>query len=179
MLYRTRSSRTSLLVAFLVLLAVVGPAAVGGRAQEKVELRFLSWTGAAEEPQFEEMLNEFTESHPNIEFSSDTVAGTGAATYPDVLRTGMAGGDPPDLFYMWGGSIAAPFVEADQVLPLDSYYQQYGWESRLVPWAAEAMKVNGVRYGVPKSTRGMGFWFRTDIFAQHELAIPQTYAELE
>jgi raffinose/stachyose/melibiose transport system substrate-binding protein len=149
------------------------------RAQEPVELRFLSWTAANQEQQFNEMLAEFTAAHPNITISSETVAGTGAATYPDVLRTGIAGGDPPDLFYMWGGSIAAPFIEADQVLPLDTYYEEYGWAERLVPWAAEAMQVDGVYYGVPKATRGMGFWYRKDIFEQHGIEIPQSYEELE
>jgi raffinose/stachyose/melibiose transport system substrate-binding protein len=177
---RTKSFRTTTLVVVALALSVLSTAATAaGRAQEEVELRFLSWTGQTQEPEFEAMLEEFTASHPNITFSSETVAGTGAATYPDVLRTGMAGGDPPDLFYMWGGSIAAPFVESGQVLPLDTYYQQYNWEPRLVPWAAEAMKVDGVRYGVPKATRGMGFWYRVDIFQQNEIAIPTTYAELE
>lgn len=177
---RTLPFKTTLLVVLTLALSVVSSAvAVAGRAQENVELRFLSWTGSNQEPEFEAMLEEFTASHPNITISSETVAGTGAATYPDVLRTGMAGGDPPDLFYMWGGSIAAPFVEADQVLPLDGYYAQYDWTPRLVPWAAEAMKVDGVPYGVPKATRGMGFWYRVDLFQENEIAIPTTYAELE
>ncbi|MDP9363049.1 MAG: extracellular solute-binding protein [Chloroflexota bacterium] len=179
---QAKKTRATLLLVLALLVGVAGPAAMAAsarEAQETVELRFLSWTGAEAEPEFLAMLEEFTASHPNIEISSETVAGTGAATYPDVLRTGMAGGEPPDLFYMWGGSVAAPFIESGQVLPLDGYYQQYGWEPRLVPWAAEAMKVEGVPYGVPKATRGMGFWYRTDIFAQNEIAVPTTYAELE
>jgi raffinose/stachyose/melibiose transport system substrate-binding protein len=178
----TRQSRR---VVFFLLLALLvsgfGSVLATGlvRAQEPVELRFLSWTAANQEQQFNEMLAEFTAAHPNITISSETVAGTGAATYPDVLRTGIAGGDPPDLFYMWGGSIAAPFIEADQVLPLDTYYEEYGWAERLVPWAAEAMQVDGVYYGVPKATRGMGFWYRKDIFEQHGIEIPQSYEELE
>ncbi len=159
----TRQSRRVILVLMLALLVSgIGPILTAGlvEAQEPVQLRFLSWTAANQEQQFNEMLAEFTAAHPDITITSETVAGTGAATYPDVLRTGIAGGDPPDLFYMWGGSIAAPFIEADQVLPLDPYYEEYGWAERLVPWAAEAMQVDGVYYGVPKSTRGMGFWYR-------------------
>lgn len=158
-------------------MAVSRTALVGGA--QAANLRFLSWTGATEEPQFEAMLAEFTAAHPDITINSETVAGTGAATYPDVLRTSIAGGDPPDLFYMWGGSIAAPFIEADQVLPLDDYYAEYGWAERLVPWAVEAMKADGVYYGVPKATRGMGFWYRKDIFEQNGIEIPTTYDELE
>jgi len=180
----TKQSRRSMLFLFLslaLLVSGVGSALTMGlvRAQEPVNLRFLSWTAANQEQGFNEMLAEFTAAHPEITISSETVAGTGAATYPDVLRTGIAGGDPPDLFYMWGGSVAAPFIEADQVLPLDTYYEEYGWAERLVPWAAEAMQSDGVYYGVPKATRGMGFWYRTDIFAENGIEIPQTYAELE
>lgn len=178
---QTRWYRATLPLVLALTIGAVGAAAATSApaAQEEVELRFLSWTGADEEPQFEAMLEEFSASHPNIVISSETVAGTGAATYPDVLKTGMAGGEPPDLFYMWGGSVAAPFIEAGQVLPLGDYYAQYGWAERLVPWAAEAMVVDGVPYGVPKATRGMGFWFRKDIFAEHELTPPTTFAELE
>lgn len=175
-------SRAGLVMAIALLITAAGSGmsrTSAGGAQEPVNLRFLSWTAAAEVPGFEAMLAAFTESHPHITISSETVAGTGAATYPDVLRTGIAGGDPPDLFYMWGGSIALPFIQADQVLPLDPYYEQYGWAERLVPWAADAMQVDGVAYGVPKATRGMGFWYRTDIFAANGIELPQNYAELE
>jgi raffinose/stachyose/melibiose transport system substrate-binding protein len=154
-------------------------AATPGLAQDAAELRFFNWTGANAEPEFEAMLAEFTEANPTIRITSETVAGSGAAIYPDVLRTSIAGGDPPDLFYMWGGSIAAPFVEADQVLPLDDYYAEYNWAERLVPWAVEAMQVDGTYFGVPKATRGMGFWYRKDIFEQNGIEIPQTYADLE
>jgi len=30
----------------------------------------------------------------------ETVAGSGAAVYPGVLRTSMAAGDPPDVYFM-------------------------------------------------------------------------------
>ncbi len=177
----THSRRLILFLTLALLVSGFGSALTTGlvRAQEPVQLRFLSWTAANQEQQFNEMLAEFTAAHPDITVTSETVAGTGAATYPDVLRTSIAGGDPPDLFYMWGGSIAAPFIEADQVLPLDPYYEEYGWAERLVPWAAEAMQVDGVYYGVPKSTRGMGFWYRKDLFEQNGIEIPQTYEELE
>ena len=79
---------------------------------------------------------EYQDTHPGIEISHETVAGTGAATYPDVIRTGMAGGYPPDLFFMWGGSLAAPFIDAGGILPLDDKYQQRGWDKLFFPWVS-------------------------------------------
>ena len=50
------------------------------------------------------------DSHPGITVTHESVSGTGAATYPDVIKTGMAAGSPPDLFFNWGGSLSAPLL---------------------------------------------------------------------
>jgi raffinose/stachyose/melibiose transport system substrate-binding protein len=159
--------------------AVPGRGAAAAAQDELIELRLLTWVGAQNEPRYLAMLEDFEASHPNISISFESVPGTGAATYPDVLRTGIASGDPPDIFFMWGGSIAAPFIESGQVLPLDHFYEQYNWKERLIPWVVEDLTVDGTIYGVPMAARGMTFWYRTDIFEKYGLEVPETYAELE
>lgn len=70
---------------------------------------------------------EFEKQHPKYDIEPETVAGSWAAVYPDVLRTSMASGDPADVFFMWGGSIAQPFINADQVRELSADYEKFGW----------------------------------------------------
>lgn len=148
-------------------------------AQDKVDLRFFTNFDAARVKLWDPILEEFHASHPNITVKLETVAGSGAAIYPDVLRTSMAAGDPPDVYFMWGGEISGPFVDAGQVLPLEPYYEKYGWKDRFPEWTIDRVTRNDGIYGVPYNARGMGFWYRKDIFAQHGVEIPKSYAEME
>ena len=148
-------------------------------AQDKVELRFFTNFDGARVKLWEPILADFHAAHPDITVKLETVAGSGAAIYPDVLRTSMAAGDPPDVYFMWGGEISGPFVDAGQVLELTPYYEQYGWKDRFPAWTVERVTRNGGVYGVPYNARGMGFWYRTDIFDEHGLSIPESYDELE
>ena len=156
-----------------------GTAGGGSTSGEVVHLRFMTWLDASGKALMDQAIKEFEQQHPNIQITQETVAGTGAATYPDVLKTGMAGGNPPDMFFMWGGSLAAPFIDANQVIRMEQYYKRYGWDKVLIPHAVQAIKRKGALYGVPIHYQGMGFWYRKDIFQKHGLQPPKTYQELE
>jgi raffinose/stachyose/melibiose transport system substrate-binding protein len=155
-------------------LAVATPAV----AQETT-LRWFTIFDANYVKLFEPVIAAYEAENPGIKIEMETVAGSGAAVYPDVLRTSMASGDPPDLFFMWGGSIAQPFIDADQVRPLNEAYEQYGWTERYAPWIIDRLSQNGVLYGVPFRARGMAIWYRKDMFEEHGLSVPATYEELE
>lgn len=156
-------------------LLAAGPAP----AQDKVSLRFFTNFDAPTQKLWGPILDQYAKEHPGTQVKMETVAGSGAAVYPDVLRTSIAAGDPPDVFFMWGGEIAGPFIDAKQVRELTPYYQKYGWKDRFPPWVLERISRNNGTYGVPYNARGMSFWYRTDIFKKHSLAEPKTYAELE
>jgi raffinose/stachyose/melibiose transport system substrate-binding protein len=96
-----------------------------------------------------------------------------------VLKTAIASGNPPDFFFMWGGEIAGPFIDAGQVLDLTGYYDQYGWADRFGPWTVDRITRNGKLYGVPYNARGMGFWYKKDLFEQYGLEVPTTFAQQE
>jgi raffinose/stachyose/melibiose transport system substrate-binding protein len=142
-------------------------------------LRFFTIFDAPTTEQWEPIFRAYMDANPDIRIAHETVAGSGAAIYPDVLRTSIAAGDPPDVFFMWGGEIAGPFIDAGQVLELSEYYEQYGWSDVVAPWTIDRITRNEGLYGVPFRARGMGFWYRTDIFAEHGLSEPESYAELE
>ena len=87
----------------------------------------------------------------------DCLPGSGAAVYPDKLRTELLGGKGPDVWRIWGGQIGAPFVKAKQALDLP-YYQKYGWDSKINTAAIEGMTFDGVKSGVPFIALGIGGW---------------------
>lgn len=148
-------------------------------AQQPVVLRVFSYMDAVGVERFQPMIEEFQERYPHIRIVHETVAGSGAALYPDALRTALLSGDPPDVFLMWGGTIAEPYMRADQVRDLKEYYDKYNWHERFIPWAVEATQYQGATYGVPMLVRGIGYWYRTDIFERYGLTVPTSYQEME
>jgi raffinose/stachyose/melibiose transport system substrate-binding protein len=144
-----------------------------------ITLRYFTYADAPAQEKLQVVLEDYKQANPNIDIKLESVAGSGAAVYPDVLRTSIASGDPPDLFWMWGGSIASPFIDAGQVLDLGPYYEQYGWSEKLAPWTIDRVTRDGKIWGVPRTGRGMGFYYRTDLFEQYGLSVPTSYAELE
>jgi raffinose/stachyose/melibiose transport system substrate-binding protein len=154
-------------------------AAPAPAAGEKITLRLATIFDAQGMEQWQPVFDEYMAANPNIELAVESTAGSGAAIYPDVLKTAMASGNPPDIFFMWGGTVASPFIDADQVLDLQPYYDQYGWKEMFAPWIFERITRNGKLYGVPFHALGMGFWYQKSMFEQYGLEIPTTWAEQE
>jgi raffinose/stachyose/melibiose transport system substrate-binding protein len=96
----------------------------------------------------------------------DTLPGSGAAVYPDKLRTELLGGSGPDVFRIWGGEIGAPFIRAGQVAPLDSYYEQYGWRHTVDEKAIAGQTYEGVAYGLPLWSAALCAWYDSAAFAE-------------
>ena len=110
----------------------------------------------------------------------DSLPGSGAAVYPDKLRTELLGGKGPDVWRIWGGQIGAPFVTAKQAMDLSKYYQKYGWDSKINPAAIQGMTFDGVKGGMPFIALGIGLWYSKAAFAKAGISAPPTsYAELE
>ena len=110
----------------------------------------------------------------------DSLPGSGAAVYPDKLRTELLGGKGPDVWRIWGGQIGAPFVEAKQAMDLTPYYEKFGWDSKINTEAIEGMTFEGVKGGVPYISLGIGAWYNKAIFEKAGITSdPASYAELE
>jgi raffinose/stachyose/melibiose transport system substrate-binding protein len=109
----------------------------------------------------------------------DDLPGSGAAVYPDKLRTELLGGSGPDVWRIWGGQIGAPYAKAKQAADLAPYYSKYGWDNRINKNAIDAMTFDGVRTGVPFFVAGVGVWYNKALFAQAKVTEPKSYAELE
>ena len=86
----------------------------------------------------------------------DSLPGSGAAVYPDKLRTELLGGKGPDVWRIWGGEIGGPFVRAKQALDLSPYYTKYGWDSKVEQAAVKGMTFDGVKGGLPYISLGIG-----------------------
>jgi raffinose/stachyose/melibiose transport system substrate-binding protein len=109
----------------------------------------------------------------------DSLPGSGAAVYPDKLRTELLGGSGPDVWRIWGGQIGAPYAKAKQAADLAPYYAKYGWDSKINQNAIAGMTFDGVKSGVPFFLAGVGAWYNKSLFDKAKVSVPQSYAELE
>lgn len=147
-------------------------------AASQDELRFFNVFDATASALWVEPLEAFREA-TGVRVESESIAGSGAAVYPDVLRTAIASGSPPDVFFMWGGTIAQPFVDAGQTRDLSDLYEEFGWNERFPPWIIDRLtQADGTIHGVPFKARGMGLWYRKDLFEQFGMTEPTSYEEL-
>lgn len=146
---------------------------------QTVQLNFLAWYGEDQAKVFNQALADYQKLNPNVKINVSYVAGTGAATYPNVLRTSIAGGRAPDMFTMWGGSIAAPFIDSQSSIDTSAYFKKYSWDKLLIPAAIGIIKRNNTTWGVPIDLRAMTLYYRKDVFAKNNLKVPTTFAQLE
>ena len=178
-------STTALVVGALALTGCGGDADGGGAeaggegGDTAASLRLLTYDDEAGAELLREQLAAFTEE-TGIEVSLETVPGSGAAIYPDKLRTELLGGNAPDIWRIWGGEIGAPFARAGQAADLGEYYEEYGWDELLYESAVDGMTIDDTKYGVPIALSAMGVWYSKDAFDQAGIEqIPGTYEELE
>ncbi|WP_114853123.1 ABC transporter substrate-binding protein [Brachybacterium sp. YJGR34] len=119
------------------------------------------------------------ETDTGVRTTLDTVPGSGAAQFPDKLRTRILGGNAPDLWQIWGGQIGQPFVDAGLTMDLAPYYESYVWEERLGAAGIDGMTFHGARHGAPLNVASLGAWCNARIFEEAGAAVPTTYDELE
>ena len=138
-----------------------------GDSQGKVELTLMQFFGNKEV--WQQIIDKYNESRSNIHVTQKVVTG-GASTYQEVLKTGLASGTGPEAFFEWGGSLSGVIIKAGHALPLNKYYEQYGWEDQLIGWGLDKLKANseawgkkGDLYGVLDSTEGMTFWYNKQL----------------
>jgi raffinose/stachyose/melibiose transport system substrate-binding protein len=163
----------------LVLTACGGSSGGSSSSNESKSLRMFTYDDAVPAKALREQLAVF-KKQTGISVTLDTLPGSGAAIYPDKLRTQLLGGSAPDVFRIWGGSLGRPFATSGQAAPLDAYYKKYGWDTQLSKGAITDMTVNGKIYGAPHVSAAVGAWYNKALFTKAGITSPPTtYAELE
>jgi ABC-type glycerol-3-phosphate transport system substrate-binding protein len=150
-----------------------------GNGSGSKELRVFTYEGDETIGLFKAQIKKFDEQNGTTT-TVDSLPGSGAAVYPDKLRTELLGGKGPDVWRIWGGQLGAPFVKAKQAMDLAPYYQKYGWDSKITKAAVDGMTFNGVKGGLPFISLGIGAWYSKAAFSKAGIAAPPTtYAQLE
>ncbi|MEV0718472.1 extracellular solute-binding protein [Asanoa sp. NPDC050611] len=173
---------TALAVAGAGLSACTGvsdePSGGGSGNQGSNTLRLFTYDDASQMPKLKEQIAAFDQQNGTTT-TVDNLPGSGAAVYPDKLRTQLLGGSGPDVWRIWGGQLGAPFATAKQAADLAPYYAKYGWDGRINQNAIAGMTFDGVKSGVPFFLAGVGAWYNKALFAKAKVQPPTSYAALE
>ena len=155
------------------------PAGQAPSAPTTNELRVFTYEGDETIDLFKAEIAKF-DAQAGTKTAVNNLPGSGAAVYPDKLKTELLGGAGPDVWRIWGGQIGAPFAKAKQALDLGPYYAKFGWDSRINTAAIEGMTFDGMKAGVPFISLGIGGWYNKAIFEKAGVSTPPaSYAELE
>lgn len=168
------------LTASLALAGVLGLAACAGGGETPkndgpASLRMTIWTSnEAHLKLFNEIADEYKKSHPNVtEIKFDPLA---FDTYTTTLTTQVAGGNAPDIAWIFENS-APDFVSSGALVPLDETLKKvdgYGFDD-LTPATLSLWQKDSKLYAYPFSTSPFGVFVNNDLIKQ---AGQKTPAEL-
>jgi raffinose/stachyose/melibiose transport system substrate-binding protein len=114
----------------------------------------------------------FDKSHPGDHISISFVENQ---SYKTKIQLAMGAGNPPTMFWTWGGGILEQYVKAGDVQSLG----HPSWSSSFLPSSLGAVTFNGQLYGVPvEGTQPVYFFYNKQIFAKYHLTFPTTWSGL-
>lgn len=93
-----------------------------------------------------------------------------------VIKTGIASGDPVDVSFFWAAQISA-FADDDMALDLTPYLTENNneWLNTFVPAYIDAGKIGDKYYAVSYQPVIETIYVNKDLFAKYNVEIPTTY----
>ncbi|MFW6270814.1 MAG: extracellular solute-binding protein [Bacillota bacterium] len=146
-------------------------------AQDEVTLTLWDIRTDADQPTpaVKDAIERFEADNPNVKIEH---VPTQNDNYKTKLRTAMSADNAPDIFMTWGSAGLERYVNADKVYSLESDITE-DWKSNFMPAAMDLGIVDDEIYGIPVTNVAPAVvWYRTDIFEQQDLDVPETYDEL-
>lgn len=147
----------------------------GSKQGEKVEVTLAGWGGnPSEQKLLRQTLDDFEKKHPNIKVKYEVIADQ----YMDVIKTRLAGGQGPDVFYL--DAFEAPaLIETGALEPLDKYVTDGFDINDFEKPMLDAFKgKDGKIYGFPKDYSTLALFYNKKMFEEAGVEVPKTWDEL-
>ena len=96
----------------------------------------------------------------------------------DATRTAIAGGAGPDVVVTPGPSFVFELAQAGQLLALDEFADEFGWDQVFVPWALNLGKVEGKLYSLPNELETLILYYNKTLFEEQGWQPPKTVDDL-
>ncbi|GAB6007024.1 ABC transporter substrate-binding protein [Geobacillus vulcani] len=147
----------------------------GSKQGEKVEVTLAGWGGnPTEQKLLKQTLDDFEKKYPNIKVKYEVIADQ----YMDVIKTRLAGGQGPDVFYL--DAFEAPaLIETGALEPLDKYVtDDFDINDFEKPMLDAFKGKDGKIYGFPKDYSTLALFYNKKMFEEAGVEVPKTWDEL-
>jgi raffinose/stachyose/melibiose transport system substrate-binding protein len=95
------------------------------------------------------------------------------------IRLALQARDAPDLIPTGGPSFVPDLAEADFLVDVGSYSDEYKWSDVMLPWALDLGRVDGKLVALPTQLETLGIYINKTVFDEHGWKPPADRAELE
>jgi multiple sugar transport system substrate-binding protein len=131
---------------------------------DAVELQLMGWSSSdAENARLQEMVDTYNANNPGVNVTLNQVP-----DYDTVLQTAMAGGEPPDVFYI--DSFRLPdYVAANALMPIGD---QMDDPDDFFPSLRQAFTINDTFWCPPKDFSTLALQYNKDLFDAAGLDYP-------
>lgn len=174
---RRRILTTTALVAGSVLaLSACAPSASNGdtEAESGDDVTLTVWSWRTEDVEaYNAIFDVFEEAHPGITVEFEAFQNT---EYNQILTTGLAGSDGPDVPMVRAYGQLQPNIEAGQLEPIDGEVEGLDEIAESVLAGAKG-KADGKTYAVPLATQTLQMFYNKAIFEEQGLEVPTTWDE--
>jgi raffinose/stachyose/melibiose transport system substrate-binding protein len=167
--------------AVTVALAACGSAAGGGKGSSSSSAKaggtnltmWLVTTGPSPaNTVINQSVSAFEKSHPGDTITVNYIENQ---SYKQKIQLAMGAGNPPTIFWTWGGGPLKQFIDAGDVASLG----QPAYASSFLPSSLGAVTFDDKLYGVPiQGTQPVYFFYNKTIFTKLHLAFPTTFSGL-
>jgi len=130
-----------------------------------------------DEKAYQDAVAQYNQKHPAAKITLQLFPNE---PYKQKLLVAMGAGNPPDLFFNWGGGILKSYVDAGNVADLTAdFAKDPTWKSRLFPAVLAAGTFGGKIYGVPiNGMQPVMFYINNKVFQEVGAQPPKTWSEL-
>ena len=144
----------------------------GSASEDSTTLKVWSWQ-AASSTDWESVFDVYEEANPGVTVEFE---GFQATEYNQLLSTGLAGRDGPDVAMIRAYGGAQGPIQADQLVPIDDVVEGLDQYDPTVLQAAQGRE-DGLTYGVPFAYQTVHMYYNKDIFDENDLEEPTTWDE--
>lgn len=157
-----------------LLLSACAPSAPSGDTGSGDDVTLKVWSWRTEDVEaYNTIFDVFEASHPGITVEFEAFQNT---EYNQILTTGLAGSDGPDVPMVRAYGQLQPNIEAGQLEPIDGEVAGLDGIAESVIAGAKG-KADGKTYAVPLATQTLQMFYNTAIFEEQGLEVPTTWDE--
>lgn len=121
---------------------------------------------------FQELVDKFRAEYPDIDVTLNTFD---HEAYKTAIRNFLVS-DPPDVALWFAGNRMKFFVDEGLFMDVSDLWEEADFNDSMAS-SRPTLTVDGRQYGVPWGYYQWGVFYRTDIFDEYGLSVPETWDE--